>query len=340
MVETSITMAPMSLQMDNGTNLKSTEDQGSEQSSWITKSSHDHPINFDLVSDVRERVRSMLENSDSLDGRYSKQYYDEIMNQEPPYTCWRFIVHCSNNPDSAVSTIKEALLFHHKNQLDDLDPSKFAKEFWHLTPIVKCGRDKAGNQVLYIVGKQYRKPDSRIKDLVRRFTLLVLFQWDRQNRDSMAQITLIFDSSDTGFQNVDLDFMAWLISVRDFLPLRLGNVYVLGIPLLLRPLIRLIIGWLPEYYRKAVRCGSYDELVRPNIDESELPTEVGGTFTGRHRLAPPEAKWMLELEEFSDKKFIDMLDWAIGYGKSPELREERRRLQIEYEEELKRDKIN
>lgn len=290
-------------------------------------------INLTLVAEARKRLRREIRSDDRMDGFYSLYHYEEIMHQDPAFVCWRYLLHCQKRVESAVKLMKEALVWRHDN-VDTIKPSEMAKEFWHYTPIVSCGEDKLQNSVVYIVGKNYRKPDQALRETIRRFTLSIFFDWDKLHRMSLKKMTVVFDVNDTGYQNIDLDFMSWLVSIRDFLPARLANIYVIGIPLLMRPIVKLIISWLPENYSKIVHCGTYQELVKANIDDDELATEVGGSrATDQNRLAPIEAPWLRD-SRFRDPMIRRAIDWTIGFSVDNGTREERKHRQQEYESQI------
>lgn len=331
----------------NSSNYNHSEPQEPSKAGWLancdtnnnnlqTSSEQIEQIDRELVSETRKRIKREIELDESIFGLYSEEHYEEIIKQEPPFTCWRYILHSQRKPDVAVKLMRDTLIWRHENQVDDIDSAEMVKEFWHFTPIVKCGKDKAGNSVYYIVGKNYRKPDSSLRQIIRRFTLSILFGWDKQHRDSFKKMTIIFDVSDTGFQNIDLEFMSWLVGIRDNLPARIANLYVIGIPILIRPIVKLIISWLPENYSSLVHCGTYDDLIKSNIEDQELPVEVGGTNQDNsNRLAPIEAPWMADSTIFGDPAMQQAVEWAIGFSVNEATRNERRQYQLNYEEELR-----
>lgn len=273
---------------------------------------------------------------------YSKHHYEELMDDSNPWPCWRYLLHTQLKVDDALALALQTLEWRHANQVDPPhldwnDPEYYRKndqmikELWHMSAIVRCGQDLEGNSVYCVVGRNYRKPDSSLKQVTRQFVSNMLFEWDRRNSRNLRKLTLIFDVSDTGYQNIDLDYMAWMISIRDFLPARIMHIYVIGVPFLLRPLVRLIIGWLPEKFSSILECGSWDELVRANMRDNEIPCELGGSRPDE-RLAPKGALWMNESAFYENQERRDAIEWCIGFACDEETRARRRQAQVEFEQ--------
>lgn len=286
--------------------------------------------NLELIRQVRCALKIEFENEGE---NFSEVHYKQIMDEESPLTCWRYLVHLKKNPEEAVDLIKRALIWRKQNQVDHLSNEQSIKEFWHYSPIAFTGVTKDGqHQVLYTIGKNYRKPDSSIRQIIKRFCMNLLFGFDNEHLHNMRKFVVVFDVSETGIRNIDLDFMQWLVSISDFIPARIHQIYVVGIPLIVRPLIRLIISWLPDRFGSIVHCGSYEQLVLANIDLDNLPTEVGGTRDESYRLAPIDAPWQADSTFFSETQMNQAIEDAIGFGVSNERRDLLRSLQLEHDE--------
>lgn len=317
--------------------LKAAIDLKIEQNNSITRSKKDDNCPSKSATDLSSSSSTSTSTSTSSSSQqvfnYSKWHYDELMDEKNPYTCWRYIQHTRKSIDDCICLMLAALEWRYHNQVDPcMNNGSMIKEFWHMTPVVRCGKDKAGNSVYCIIGRHYRKPHSMLKDTIRAFIVNLLFEWDRIYTQSFQKLTIIFDVSNTGYQNIDLDYMSWMVSIRDFLPSRIANIYVIGIPFLIRPIVRLIISWLPENFRNILQCGSWQELVLSNIDENELPIELGGSRPDE-RLAPPDAPWWCESELFEKDK-IEAIEWCIGFSCDQETRDKRRQMQLEFEASL------
>lgn len=318
-------------------NQEDDDDDLYEMPSEHMSESEDEELDLALVEGVREKLK--LEYEQDRD-KYAEQHYNDIMSDKWPQVCWRYLLHCNKDVEQTLQLMLAALAWRQDNHVDELSPSQMCKEFWHMTPIIKCGLDKLGNSTFCIMGKNYRKPDAILKQMIRDFCTYVLFDWDEKNKDNMRKLTVIFDVTDTGYRNMDLDFMSWLVSIRDFLPTRFGRIYVIGIPYLIRPIVRLIISWLPANFRSIVHCGSYEQLIVQNIDSDQLPEECGGCSKMLNRIAPVEAPWMVDAKTFEDPKVRQAIEDTIGFNISQEVRDQRRQVQIDFERQLKGQQQN
>lgn len=284
-------------------------------------------IDLNLVDELRALMRTEFEeNSD----KYAPKHYEEIMNPGSALTCWRYLSQKDSKVSDAFELMKASLAWRKENEVDDLDRSGLIKEFWHFTPITLSGKTRDGNPVLYVLGKQYRKPHAQLKDFIPKFCGNILFGWDREHDLDLERLHVIFDVTDTGYRNIDLDFMTWLIAIKDFLPARWHQFSVVGIPYIVRPLIYLVLSWIPENYRQITHLGSFDKLVSEAIDADNLPVEVGGTRDENYKLAPRDAPWASESPMFSTKEMLKHVEDCIQMNDTK--RAQLRQIQLEHDD--------
>lgn len=295
-------------------------------------------IDMDLVNEARQSLKQEYENQQNSDqNKFSQNHYEEIMDELSPITCWRYIIHCDRSIIDSVTLMKSALIWRKENKIEEslnkID-NELPKEFYHLSPFAFTGLDNLNNEVLYIIGKNYRKPSSQLKSIVIKFVVQSLFKWDYENRNNLNQLCCVFDTTDTGYRNIDLDLMTHLVSMRDFIPARFNRVFVIGIPFIIRPLVRLIISWLPEAFRKIVHCGTYEQLVAPNISVENLPHEVGGCCDDTRRLAPIDSPWLDDSPVFDDA-LRKAAEASFGFNVPTEFKDKLKALQIEREDKVR-----
>ena len=285
-----------------------------------------------LVAEVRQLVKAEWDKDpEGSEAIYSKYHYDEIMEAGAPFTCWRYLLHMEQDVKAAAQLIQATMKWRKENRIDELEPKDLFKDVWLRAPIGIVGKAKNGLDIAYAIGKNYRKPDPMVKQTVRDFIGYLLFEWDRKHRYDLEQFIAVFDVSETGFSNLDVDFAKWLISIRDFAPSRVKAIYVVGIPFIVRPLIKLFISWLPERYRRITHCGTFDELVSKNIDKDNLPVEVGGSAPDTWRLAPPEAIWAEQAQTDDNKKLYDKICECSSFNTTQEKLDELYKMQRDYE---------
>lgn len=288
-------------------------------------------IDSNLVAELRQLIKEEFQKQPD---NYCAIHYEHLMDEQSEHTCWRYLVHCQLNLSSTFKLVKSSLAWRKSNHAHEkLDLDDVPKEFWLMSPAVPGGETKQGQLVYYIIGKCYRRQSSVINRAFARLTTRLLFTFDQEHSRDFKQVCLVFDSEGTGFRNFDLEFMSWLVSIRDFIPSRTHSLYSVGIPYLVRPIVRLIISWLPERFSRLVKCGTFDELVEPLIDKSKLPIEFEQSTAKdeSYRVAPIDLPWLEDSTMFSDEKSLMALQDAIGFSFDEERKEKLKKMQLEYE---------
>uniref|UniRef100_A0A6G1SD63 Motile sperm domain-containing protein 2 n=1 Tax=Aceria tosichella TaxID=561515 RepID=A0A6G1SD63_9ACAR len=288
-----------------------------------------------LVEQVHALLKSEYEKDpEEFETIYSMAHYEELMNPDSPNTCWRYLLQRDSNVEMAFELIKSTLAWRKSNRIDEMTAEEMVKDFWLRAPIGLTGKTRNGNDLIYAIGKNFRKPDSTVKQAIRDFIAYLIFNWDRQHIHDLDQLELVFDVTDTGIRNIDLDFAFWLVSIRDFVPARIKAIYFVGIPFLIRPMIKLIISWLPERFRRIAYCGTYDELVRANIDDDCIPEEIGGKADSKWRLAPVNTKWAHEHDSPNAGEIFEKICKACNFNTSQEHLDKLYKMQLDYERSL------
>lgn len=293
-------------------------------------------IDEQLVDKLRELVRK--EYSINQD-KYCADHYEDIVDPTCNYTCWRYLKQNDLDLHRTLEAIKSSLVWRKENSIDNnLDASEQAKEFWLFGPLHFTGTSVHGSDVLYLIGRDYRKANQNLHPYILKFAANLLFSWDLKNKHNLRQMTVVFDTSSTGYRNVDLEFMRWIIAAADNLPCRFHSFYVVGIPMLLVPIVRLVISWLPHRFSSITHCGSIQDLVGKNIDAEEYPSDVGGAREDSYRLAPLEAKWASDIEQFEEQKILKAMEESLLHNLSLDKREKLVRMQLQYEDSLAKKK--
>lgn len=302
------------------------------QADEMSANSDAQEIDMNLVNEARALLKDEFE-KDS-EGKYSAVYYEELMDSQSAATCWRFIIHAQFDMKAALELMKQTLEWRKSYGVDQIleKNDEAAKEFWLFGPMHWTGTDRQGQDVVYVVGRNYRKPESDFKPYIRRFVTHSLFTWDREHHQDLDQFTVVFDVSNSGYRNIDLDFTTWLISVRDHLPARMKAIFIVGIPFILQPVIKMVIGWLPDTYKRITHCGTIEGLIHENIDPTQLPLEAGGQRQEEfYRLAPKDAPWAADTEIFSSEKMQKAIHDCIGFAIDKKRKERLEQLQRDFE---------
>lgn len=292
-------------------------------------------INYELVKQVRELLKKEYESVEvNKDGEYSRSHYEHIMDARHAQTCWRYLLENNMNVIDSFEQMKRNLAWRQANGVDSLGPQDFVKDFYLKAPVGFTGHTREGNDLIWITGKNYKKPEGReAKPIIKSFLLSLLYAWDREHQHDLDKFVLVVDVSSTTLRNLDLEFSAWLVTLRDYVPARTKAIYIVGIPYLMRPIIRLIITWLPEKYRQICQCCPLESLFegeQPVLSLDQVPRESGGEAADTWRLAPREAPWADETDNYTLDE-LQQVNSAICFNTSAERLEQLYEMQRKFD---------
>jgi len=306
-------------------------------------------IDCDLVEEARQLLLKEFQefnsssNTNSKDsnskGRISRVHLEQLMDKARPQTCWRYLRENNLQVGNSVKQMKRNLFWREQNYVDTVKAGDFVKEFWLKAPIGITGTTRDGQPILWVTGKNYRKPNgNEAKPFIKRFAIHSIFSWDKENQHNFNKLVLVFDVTATTFRNLDLEFSSWLVTLRDALPYRIQAIYIIGIPYLMRPIIRLIISWLPENYRQECHCCQLSDLTEGEqavFGLDQVPVEAGGRADDKWRLAPSQVPWANQ-PKVSDKfngKLLAEIDSAICFNTSAERLEQLYQMQRNFDQQ-------
>lgn len=294
--------------------------------------SDDEKPNFALIEEVRSLLKKEFEEKGG-EKVYAKQHYEDLMDRQSPLVCWRYLLYRGKAVEAAFELMKSALVWRKEYNVDSLEPAMLAKEFWLKAPAGFCGKTRNGSEILFTIGKDYRKPDSSVKQIIRDFLTYLLCDFERRHKNDLDTLVLVIDQTGTGLRNIDIDFSKWLVSIRDFFPNRFAAVQVVGVPFIVRPFIRLVISWLPEHFKRIIHCGTVEQLLNDEIDSDQWPLEAGGTSNDKWRLAPPGALWNSQSKTYSEEQ-MEKIDEAVLFDIPQERIDQLFKMQQDYDESL------
>lgn len=124
------------------------------------------------------------------------------------------------------------------------------------------------------------------------------------------------------------------VTIKDHWPSRVETLYVVGLPLLIQPVLRLILSWMPKEWQNLIKIGSVDQLLLGRVDKEELPWCYGGLKDATCRLAPTGTKWAREMEMFQDEKTMEHFRKVVWEHIPEKEREDLLELQSIYDKSL------
>lgn len=285
-------------------------------------------IDLELVGEFRELLRDEFEKNEDL---YCKAHYNDLMNPAAPIVSWRYLAYMQSSVQDAVDLAIKALIYRKENDIDNSSNHQQVKEFWLYTPLNLTGKLENNTELIYLIGRDYRRVGGWFSKIVINFIQHLLFGLDKRHAYDEKKITLVFDVTNTGLSNTDLDFMAWLVKAADLLPSRVHKIYVIGIPFILRPIVRLIISWAPQRLSSLIKCCTFEEMLSDGVSLDVIPCEAGGKLGDSFRLAPLDAPWLEDSAEYNKKKIIDAIEYSLLGNFSAEKKQRLKKMQIEYE---------
>jgi hypothetical protein len=173
--------------------------------------------NKELINKVRENFLERYEKC--------KESYDEIDIQNiksNDWSVWRFLRPEKYNPETALEKLDNAMKWRKEFNINFRKEFDIPKEFFEVGEMFPFNCDKDGISVIFLrirVNLKIPKLNSYIKD----FIAYTLNKVDEQTNEN--GFVLVFDLTDAGIRNADLDLCFYLISLlRQYFPEGMSNL--------------------------------------------------------------------------------------------------------------------
>ena len=123
-------------------------------------------------------------------------------------------------------------------------------------------------------------------DVVKKYIIYLFEKVDREQDEN--KLTLLFDCTDAGISNVDIDLLLLILSlVRNYYPMIINAVLVYELPWILNYVLKLVHSWLPQDHREMIDPIIKKELF-DNIASDQLPDFLGGTCDLPYKTVPKD----------------------------------------------------
>ncbi|RXM96357.1 Motile sperm domain-containing protein 2 [Acipenser ruthenus] len=145
------------------------------------------------------------------------------------------------------------------------------------------GYDKEGNKLFWFKVKLHVKDAKTVVDKKR----YVAFWLERYaKREPGMPLTVVFDMTDSGLSNIDMDFVKYIINCfKVYYPKFLSKMILYEMPWIMSAAWRIVKTWLgPEAISKLKFVGKNE--VQEYIDAEHLPIHMGGTDTFKYSYPP------------------------------------------------------
>ena len=132
-------------------------------------------------------------------------------------------------------------------------------------------------------------------EIAKKFIIYLFEKVDREQDEN--KLTLLFDCTDGGISNVDIDSLLLILSLaRNYYPMLLNAVLVYELPWILNYVLKLVGSWLPQNHRGIIHPINKKELYE-NIDYDQLPDFLSGTCDLPYKTVPKDVLSAHDLAE-------------------------------------------
>eukprot|EP00118_Oscarella_pearsei_P003974 m.16507 g.16507 ORF g.16507 m.16507 type:complete len:540 (+) comp26973_c0_seq1:46-1665(+) len=221
----------------------------------------------------------------------------------------RFVQHHKGDIAKALEMLIKSLKWRKTFGVNDLSKENIEKFFFELGVGYVHGKDKKGNSVLILTIKHHKKDATRLAQLKR----FVVFSLDEQARSlpPHVKLTVIFDMTDVGLAQVDMDFLRFFIDCfKYYFPNMLECLLVYNIPFMLQAVWKIVKSWLSEEARQKVKFVKKADILN-YVEKDQLLLRFGGSDPFEYKFTPEEEEHEEgDLRSMHDTETEELLDDA------------------------------
>jgi hypothetical protein len=171
------------------------------------------------IEEMRQKIMDHLEDlGDDVHDYYNQCDIDWLLNPKKPHQIERFLISASVSEVDPFELICRCLLWRKEWRIMELKDTDFASEFYSKGGLFRYETDAAGTPLIYMrikMVKKYPELDKHLKEFVAYQIHLL----DSKANDDLCGWGIVFDCSDIGFANVQIDMLKFLITVlKDYFP--------------------------------------------------------------------------------------------------------------------------
>ncbi|XP_077392044.1 motile sperm domain-containing protein 2 isoform X1 [Festucalex cinctus] len=233
----------------------------------------------DKIEKTRERFKNefLKDSSDKYDQRDVDRLQEDNSLVEG-YLMWRLYV-----VDDALKMIDESFQWRKEYGVNDLSESSIPRWMFETGAVFLHGFDKEGNKLFWFKVKLHIKDAKTIIDKKK----YVAFWLERNvKKEPGMPLTVIFDMSESGLTNIDMDFVKYVINCfKVYYPKLLSKMIIVEMPWIMNAAWKIVKTWLgPEAISK-LKFASRSEL-QSYIDPEYLPPHMGGMDPFKYSYPP------------------------------------------------------
>lgn len=232
-----------------------------------------------LVSETRQRFTSehlqdKVEKYDSRDVERLKQDNAWIES----YLQWRHY-----NVDDTLKMIDESFQFRKEFSVHDLSESSLPKWTFETGAVYLHGYDKEGNKIFWFRVKLHIK-DTKTTLERKKYVAFWLERYSK--REQGKPLTVVFDLTETGLSNVDMDFVRFIINCfKIYYPKYLSKMVIYEMPWIMNAAWKIVKTWLGPDALNLLKFASKTD-VQEYINIEYLPAHMGGIDPFKYSYPP------------------------------------------------------
>ena len=171
------------------------------------------------IESMRKQILSHLEDlGDEVDDHYNKCDLDWLLDPQKPHQIERFIISAIVSKVDAFDLIKKCLLWRKEVNIMSMKDESFPSEFYSKGGLFRYKEDAVGTPMIYMRIKMIKKYPELDKHL-KNFLAYQISRLDSSSNDDLFSWGIVFDCTDIGIANVQIDMMKYLITVlKDYFP--------------------------------------------------------------------------------------------------------------------------
>ncbi|KAM4795641.1 motile sperm domain-containing protein 2 [Rhinophrynus dorsalis] len=232
-----------------------------------------------LINETRKRfnqeyLQDKLEKYDSRD--LERLQNDDIWVES--FLLWRH-----NVVEDTLKMIDESFKWRKEIAINDLSESLIPKWCFDIGATYLHGYDKEGNKLLWLRVKLHIRDVKTNEDKKK----CVAFWLERYaKREPGKLITVVFDMTECGLSNVDMDFVRFVINCfKVYYPRYLSKMVIFEMPWIMNAAFKIVKSWLGPEAINMLKFVNRNQ-VQDYISAEYLPTHMGGTDPFKYSYPP------------------------------------------------------
>ncbi|XP_073767930.1 motile sperm domain-containing protein 2 isoform X1 [Danio rerio] len=224
------------------------------------------------IQETRQRFKSEYVEAQESQEKYDSRDVEKLFRDDAlveGYLTWRhFIV------EDTLKMIDESLQWRREFSVNDLTESSIPRWMFEIGAVYLHGYDKEGNKLFWFKVKLHIKDPKTVLDKKR----YVAFWLERYaKREPGMPLTVVFDMSESGLSNIDMDFVKYIISCfKVYYPKFLSKMIMYEMPWIMNAAWKIVKTWLgPDAISKLKFVSKSD--IQTFVGPEHLPPYMGGT---------------------------------------------------------------